>query len=278
MMKKESKTKTANVVHETTYTANAFSSVGEAEAELQLDEIKRGLRNPDGSIPLGPESEPTKIHAEERRPGLSQRLAFFGMSLANWLNDSKGTPECRRVCNIIEILESARKNIAGPYAPTLGRIDGHVFKGRVSMQIAATSREYEKQMSRLHMKSLEYTFFPAYHYPLERGWEGSWEPAGKRVQRSRFRVREPEAVRWLHEIATNGELDRLRQCDCRCGMWFFARRLDRRFVGNHRQNDYRNSAEFKKNRAEYMRNYRNQQEKEHLPEGRHHYRHRVKSN
>jgi hypothetical protein len=199
------------------------------------------------------------------------------MSLANWLNDSKNTPDYRRVREIIEIIESARKNIAGPYTRTLGRIDGQAFKGRVSMQIAAASREYEKQMSRLGRKSREYTFFPAYHYPLERGWVGSWEPVGKRAQRSRFRVREHDAVHWLHEIATNGELDRLRQCDCRCGTWFFACRLDRRFVGDHRQKHYRNSAEFKKNRAEYMRNYRKQQEKEHLPKGRHHYRPRAES-
>jgi len=242
------------------------------EAALQREEVALGLRNANGSIPPSPAFP--KIQSEERRLRLSAKTDRYGEQLANWLNASQRTPENHRVCKVIECFQATSASVTKAYWPTSVMVGGQVFSGRMPREVASGDREYEKQLSRLRRRVRSYTFFPSVHYPLERQWVGSWEPIGKRVQRSQFRLGEHDAVFWLYETATDGELDRLRQCDCGCGEWFFAHKLDRRFVRDHRQKEYRNSPEFKELRAEYMRNYRSP-EKSELIEGHQRYRHRV---
>jgi hypothetical protein len=229
------------------------------EAELQREEIKLKLRNADGSIPPGPKRP--NIRSEEHRPALNPKTAYYGEQVADWLNQSKGTPEHRRIIDVMADVEAARESAPGPYWQTSVVVGGRSFSGGIPKQVTEGDGEYEKRLSRLRRKSRSYSFYPAFHYPLERHWVGSLVPIGKRTPRSQVRLGEHEAIWWLFEIAMDGEWERLRPCGCGCGAWLFARRLDRRFLEDHRQTAYRKSTKFKKHRAAWMRNYRSQQKK-----------------
>lgn len=263
--------------------ATAISPIREElrlEAELQREEIALGLRNEDGSIPPG--TKVSIIQSRRQRPAISPKTARYGELLADWMNQSKGSPEHRRICGFIADIEAVRKSVTGPYVQTSVVVGGRSFSGGMPRQVADGEGEYEKRMSRLKKKSRSYTFYLALHFPLEGQWVGSLVPVGKRTARSEFRLGEHDVIWWLHEVAMDGELDRLRMCECGCGFWFFAKRhLDTRFYKDHRQKPYRESPKFRTHRAEYMRAYRRREkerEEQGLMEGHRRYKRRANSN
>lgn len=196
---------------------------------------------------------------EKHLPGLNPITARYGKSLADWLNQSKGTAEHMRVCDFIASFAAVRATISGYYSHASHITEGgRLFSGRIPNEVISGDHEYERQMSRLRRKLRQYPFFLDVQFPLERQWVGSWQPLGKRAERKHY-LREHDAVRWLHEISVEGELERLRKCACNCGLWFFALKLGTLFYGDHRQKPYRSSPDFKRHRAEYMRTYRGQQ-------------------
>ena len=243
------------------------------EIELKRDEIARGLRNIDGSIP--PSASVPSKQSQERRPELNPKIAHSGEQLAKWLNDSVETPGHRHVYEILDELKAISNIRSEPYWRTAGRIEDQSFSGALPNEFAASDAESEKRLLRLSRKVRPYVFRLAFCFPLGRQWVGSFVPVGKLGRRHQFRLNEYDAVLWLHEIALNGELERLRQCECKCGEWFFAHRFDKRHVRDHRQREYKNSQEFKDHRAAYMRKYR-RNDKERVPDGRQQYRHRVR--
>ena len=190
--------------------------------------------------------------------GLNPITARYGESLAAWLNQSKGSSEHRRVCDLIASFAAVRATITGYYSHVSRTMGGRLFSGKMPKEVVLENLEYKKRMSHLRRKLRQYPFFLDVQCPLERQWIGSWEPTGKRAVQ-KHRLGEHDAVRWVHEISLDGELERLRQCACNCGVWFFAHKLRTFFYRDHRQRRYRSSTHFKKHRAEYMRKYRHQQ-------------------
>lgn len=243
------------------------------EKELERSEIALGLRNSDGSIPPSA-LIPTK-RSQERRPELDPKIAHSGKQLAKWLNDSVQTLGQKRICKILDELKAIPNTRTELHWKTAGRVEGQSFSGALPNEVATSNPEYEKRLAQLKRKVLPYVFSPAFFYPLGRQWVGSYVPVGNRETRHQFRVNEYDAIQWVHEIALGGELDRLRQCECQCGEWFFAHRLDKRHVRDHRQKRYKSSQEFKDRRAAYMRKYRSLDEKG-LLDGHQHYRPRVR--
>ena len=191
----------------------------------------------------------------EQNTVISPRTCEFGQRLATWLNDSKGTSAHRRVGDMIELVGTVRKGLTR-YQRISAVAGDRKFSGEIPIEVSSGDPEYERKMLRLNRKLRRYRFFPCLNFPLRRGWLGTWEPAGKGAHRRRFRLSEHDAVQWLFELLMDQHLDRLRSCGCGCGSWFFAKRPDQRFYGSHRQMRYRTSPEFKKERAQYMREYR----------------------
>ncbi len=226
------------------------------EGALVREEIALGLRHADGSIPIGRRPPPIESTEPERRARLNPKTAGYGERLADWLNASKGTSEHRRVCSIIEAIADVRGSTRDLYWPTSGVVGDQRFSGAMPNEAATGDAEYMRRMLRLNKKLRPYRFSLCFHFPLRQRWFGSWEPVGKRARRRRFHLSEHDAVRWLYELATDGELERLRECRCGCGTWIFAKRFDQRCYLNHREKYQQRSPEFKKKRAEYMRDYR----------------------
>jgi hypothetical protein len=217
---------------------------------------------------------------QARNPGLSPIVARYGRELAGWLNDSKGTPENRRVCHLIQLFEAVRSSVTGYYWPIAAIVDGRRFSGKIPREIASEdggavkNPKYATHMSRLQRKfkrevfsifetlqSYKYYLHP--DYPLDRQWLISWEAAGKRPRRNSFCLDEHGAVRLLYEIVVDGELTlaRLRRCDCGCGAWLFGLRCTKSFSSDkcrQKANDARkrSSPAYLKQRAKYMREYR----------------------
>jgi hypothetical protein len=218
----------------------------------------RVLRHDDWELTAMSRQETGSVR-EEDRPDLSPINASYGQRFANWLNATKSSPEHRRVCEIMDALAALRTGTSGEYCSMSAVVQGRRFSGRMPREVAF-DKEYSCKMRRLRKKLQRYVFAFNLHYPLSGYvWVGSLEPVGKRAPRSRFRLGEHDAVFWLFELATSGELERLRECDCGCGAWFFASRLDRRFVGDHRGKHYRQTPRFRNDHAEYMRHYRSRE-------------------
>lgn len=200
----------------------------------------------------------TERAREEGRPDLTPRNARYGEQIADWLNASKSSPEHRRVCEIMDAIAAVRNDLSGEYWLTSAVVGGRRFSGRMPSKVSF-DQEYSRKLRRLQKKLQRYVFAFNLHYPLSGYWVGSLDPLGKRAPRSRFCLGEHDAVYWLYELATGGELDRLRQCACGCGAWLFAKRLTQHFVGDHRGKNYRQTLRFRKDRAQYMRRYRSQE-------------------
>jgi len=209
---------------------------------------------------------------QARKAGLSPIVVQYGRALAKWLNDSKGTPENRRVCALIQDFKAVKLSVKGYYFPITTIVDGRRVSGKLPIEIAskdgraAKNRKYAIRMSRLEKKIRSYTYYRHPNYPLDCQWNISWEPAGKRARRDPLFLDEHGAVRFLCELAEAGDvaLRRLRNCECECGAWLFGKRSTKRFINdNHRQKadaGKRSSLRFKKYRSEYMRNYRAREE------------------
>ncbi len=256
--------------------ANIRGETLSAEAELQRDEISRGLRNTDGSIPTAP--EPPEAQREKRRSLLSPRTASCGRRLARWLNVTKGTPENRRVCKIIEEIEFLKEAAGEPYWPVLFTTGGRPFYGKMPIGVTNGHAEYERRLSRLERKVRKYPFIRSLKYHVGRHLISAWEPVDSGARGSRRGLSEHEVVNMVLDIALDGEWDRVRLCTCGCGEWFFATHRRRKCQGNHRQKQYRDSPKFKNHRAEWMREYRLRQKEDDgktLIPGSCRYKHRV---
>jgi hypothetical protein len=229
----------------------------EQEMEIWTEEIALGLRNSDGSAPA--EQECSDVALVVCPPKLDLGTPRYGESLARWLNESKGTDENLRVCAVMASFAAVRATITG-YSNASHITDewGRIFSGRMPNEVLSGDQEYRRLISGLRRKLRQYLFFPGVECPLERQWVGSWEPTGQRSGRKRY-FTEHDAIRCLYETSLDGELERLRKCKCGCGVWFFASRSDKHFIGDHRQKSYRSSADFKRHRAGYMSRYRRQQ-------------------
>jgi hypothetical protein len=232
------------------------------EEILVREEIALGLRHADGSIPIGRRPPPIRSTKPERRAGLNPKTASYGEQLAEWLNASTSTAGHRRVCGIIDAIADVTESVTDDrYWLTSGVVGDRRFSGGIPNKAVTGDGEYTRRMLRLNKKLRPYRFSPCFHFPLQHGLFGSWEQLGKRGRRRQFHLSEYDAVQWLYEIATDSELERLRECRCGCGFWFFTKRFDQLFYQNHRENHHKKSPEFKKKRAAYMRNY-NRREKE----------------